>query len=197
MLDRGATLMVSNLHQWHTRCREICATSARALRARIGASAFYTPANCDGLVVHRDDAHVFVVQVTGTKRWVLYDVPSDPRGWSAGRATGIGSPEMTVELKPGEALYVPMGQAHHTHSLADASLHLSITVREPRLRDMLSLALDHAMADVPAHGVLSGGSADRVELAASAIREVAARLAATDPETLVAALEQRIVNEQP
>jgi uncharacterized RmlC-like cupin family protein len=114
-MERGATLMVGNLHEWHAPSQRFCRTLAGGSSWKVGAAVFWTAAGSRGLRPHFDDAHVFVAQIAGAKRWSLYD-----------RRRGV---ESVVELRPGDGLYVPEGFVHGTEALAEASLHVSVTFR--------------------------------------------------------------------
>jgi hypothetical protein len=82
--NRGATLMFANLHEWHAPSQRLCRSLAERLSTKVTAAIFYTPAGHHGLKVHRDDSHVIVVQLAGTKLWSLHDTPKAPEDWAGG-----------------------------------------------------------------------------------------------------------------
>ena len=94
--------------------------------------------------IHYDDNDNIVIQLTGGKRWF---VSSDPaslhNAWRdvAESATQLGA-HRTIDLAPGDLLYVPRGTPHTVTSLSE-SLHLAITVTPVTLREVMIAALDH------------------------------------------------------
>ena len=72
-VDRGATVVLQGLHL----TRHPLAAYSRELEARLGhpvqANAYLTPRRSQGLPVHHDTHDVFVLQVAGTKRWLVYE----------------------------------------------------------------------------------------------------------------------------
>lgn len=191
-LDRGATLMLANLHEWHAPTQRLCRELAEHLSVKAGATIFYTPAGNQGLRVHRDDCHVLVLQVAGSKRWLLYDTPVEAESWKPGFADPDKLPAPAqLELRVGQALYIPEGQAHAAQSLGEASLHLSITLREPRLRELVSLAVNACLASIPEHASLTGSTEARRHAAEELLQRLSRALMRVDVPGLVASVERR------
>lgn len=190
----GGTLMLCNMHEWHAPCRDLCRSLAEALGAEVKATAFYSPAGCRGLDTHCDDAHVFVAQLSGSKRWSVFDVPSDPRSRRIGRvpADGCGA-ETTLTLRAGEGLYLPPYAPHHACAVPRASsLHLSIHVREPRARDVVDDAIDRVMSAQLQCTEISGDAGQRADQIAEILRSVGRRLLELEPAEVAEAVERRL-----
>ncbi|WP_404190384.1 JmjC domain-containing protein [Streptomyces tauricus] len=185
-LAAGATVVVQNLHEWHRPAQRLCGRLARLFSAKAGAVAFWTRAGEDGLRVHRDDGHLFVVQIAGTKRWYLYDTPREAADWRPGyvRDEDLAGAE-TVDLRAGQVLYLPEGIAHHTRTLDTESVHVTVAVREPGLRDTVELAVRACLARIPDHAALSGTTAEREEAADDLLRRLADALGRVDRAALV------------
>lgn len=192
---QGGTLMLCNMHEWHAHCRDLCKSLAETLIAEVKATAFYSPAGCQGLVTHRDDAHVFVAQLSGEKRWSVFDVPSG----SQSRRTGSVDPtecgqQKVVTLGIGDGLYLPPYAAHHACALpSSSSLHLSIHVREPRTRDVVDLAIDQVLTAETQRAEIAGNAAARAAQVGEILKSVADRLTDLDPAEVVAAIEKRVI----
>ena len=62
-----------------------CRSLAETLVAEVKATAFYSPAGCQGLDTHRDDAHVFVAQLA-RPRAGRYSMARQVRGFDDRRA---------------------------------------------------------------------------------------------------------------
>ena len=190
----GGTLMLCNMHEWHAPCRDLCRSLAETLVAEVKATAFYSPAGCQGLDTHRDDAHVFVAQLAGAKSWSVFDVPSGPRLRRIGRAAAADcGAETTFTPREGDGLYLPPYAPHHACAVPSASsLHLSIHIREPRARDVVDDAIDRVMSPQLQRTEISGDAADRADQIGEILRSVGRRLLELDPTDLVQAIEERI-----
>ncbi|QUQ68828.1 JmjC domain-containing protein [Kutzneria sp. CA-103260] len=136
LLDKGATLLLRRLDQWHTPTRELLATLSTELGRPVEAFYFVTPAGQQGVPLHRDDADVLVIQVNGSKHWHVHAGPADGN-WLQGRVTGE-PPEQVMEttLRAGEVMYIPRGYAHRATGESGLSAHLSLTLREVHLGDL-------------------------------------------------------------
>ena len=94
--------------------------------------------------VHFDDHDLLVVQLRGTKRWYVSSRPSELNNvWATIPSTPpeLG-PHDTVDVRPGDILYLPRGTWHSVDS-DTASLHVSIGFTPLTLREAVIAALDH------------------------------------------------------
>jgi bifunctional lysine-specific demethylase and histidyl-hydroxylase MINA len=95
--------------------------------------------------VHFDDHDLLIVQLRGTKRWYLSNKPSElPNVWKGipkDNLLDLGS-HATVDMLPGEMLYLPRGTLHSVDS-DTASLHLAVGFTPLTVRDLVQAALDH------------------------------------------------------
>lgn len=194
-LDRGATLSIGALHEWHAPAMELCRELGRRMSATASASVFWTAAGAQGLKVHRDDAQVFIVQIAGTKRWQLYDTPAGPAEWQPGYVDLAALPESTtLDLSPGQVLYLPEGLAHSATAQTEATIHVTIALREPTLRDLANLAVNACLASIPKHAKAVGKPEDRNREAKSLVTRLARALERLDVEGLVASAGKRAGN---
>jgi lysine-specific demethylase/histidyl-hydroxylase NO66 len=97
----------------------------------VQANAYYTPRDSKGLAVHHDTHDVFVLQVAGHKRWLVYE-PVFPLPLKQQRYRqelgGPGEPVHDVTLHPGDTLYLPRGWLHEAVTSATNSLHITVGV---------------------------------------------------------------------
>jgi hypothetical protein len=114
-------------------------------------STFITPFGADGFRMHTDMDSFLALQVAGTKTWTIANAQScipiaetfiDSDGITEGGAIGV----FTIELQPGDLLYIPGGWAHSatTSSTHTPSIHFSFTESVEssyscRLRDLHQL----------------------------------------------------------
>ncbi|XP_071317576.1 ribosomal oxygenase 2 [Trachinotus anak] len=96
----------------------------------VGSNVYITPQESQGLPVHYDDVEVFILQLEGQKRWLLYN-PTVPLAaeYSVESEERIGSPTHDIILKAGDLLYFPRGTIHQASTPAgvDHSTHLTLS----------------------------------------------------------------------
>lgn len=120
---------------------------ARALEvvlcAPVTVSAFWSVSGMRA-PVHYDDHDLIVIQLEGTKRWFVSNAPSELfNAWKGvdGNARALG-PHETVDVAPGDLLYLPRG-TFHTVDSTEESLHVAIGFTPLTVRGALVAALDH------------------------------------------------------
>jgi ribosomal protein L16 Arg81 hydroxylase len=147
---RGATLVLQGLHlHWPPAalyCRSLEATLGRPVQA----NAYLTPSTARGFAVHHDTHDVLVLQVSGRKRWRLYEpvleLPLKHQRWSQ----ELGDPGPPIEeltLDAGQTLYLPRGWPHEATTSDEESLHLTIGMHPTTRIDALRMALDSCAED--------------------------------------------------
>jgi lysine-specific demethylase/histidyl-hydroxylase NO66 len=163
--ERGATIVLQALHMTH----EPLATFARELelelRHPVQVNAYYTPRDAQGLPVHHDTHDVFVLQVSGEKRWRIYEpvleLPLRSQRYAA-KLGGPGATVLDVTLTPGDTLYLPRGWLHEALTSGADSLHLTVGVNVITWLDALKAALDDAGDDLALRRSIDAGAADDV-----------------------------------
>jgi ribosomal protein L16 Arg81 hydroxylase len=187
----GATIVLQALHlHWHP-----AAVFCRGLEAALGwpvqANAYCTPAASQGFGVHHDTHDVFVLQVSGHKRWRIYEpvveLPQKGRRWSPDDAAAVGEPVHDITLQAGDTLYLPRGWPHEA-SAADAdSLHITVGLHPPSRVDALRDALADCAGDVEFRRGLDAGG----ELPDELLERLAARL---EPAAVARRARRRFVD---
>jgi hypothetical protein len=118
------------------------------LHQPVSTSAFWSNGGMRAPVLY-DDHDLLIVQLRGTKRWYVSNKPSElPNAWKgipADHSLDLG-PYSTIDLIPGDMLYLPRGTLHTVDS-DTASLHLAVGFTPLTVRDVVQAALDH-LADV-------------------------------------------------
>jgi hypothetical protein len=110
----------------------------------VQANAYYTPRDSQGLAVHHDTHDVFVLQIAGEKRWLVYE-PVFPLPLKQQRYRrelgGPGEAVHDVTLQPGDTLYLPRGWLHEAVTSATNSLHITVGVNVYTWIDAFKAAL--------------------------------------------------------
>jgi hypothetical protein len=113
-----------------------------------------------------------VLQVSGTKRWRIYEpvveLPLSHQRWSPALGDP-GPPYLDLTLRPGDTLYLPRGWPHEAVTDRADSLHVTVGLHPPTRLDALKAALDACGAadvelrrSVPPSGELPAGLLERV-----------------------------------
>ena len=118
----GATVVAQSLHRTHPTVRRFVGDLAQEISHPVQANSYLTPPDATGLAPHADLHDVFAVQIEGTKVW---------------HVDGLGE----VELRPGDAMYVPAGARHSATSTDEPSLHLTIGILRVTYRAVLKRML--------------------------------------------------------
>lgn len=86
-----------------------------------------------GFGLHWDDHDVFILQMSGRKRWKVY-APTRP--WPLYRdieenAAPTDAPVWDHIIEPGDFLYLPRGQWHDVVGIDEPTLHITIGINNP------------------------------------------------------------------
>ncbi|WP_460966394.1 cupin domain-containing protein [Pedococcus soli] len=196
----GATLVLQGLHRTWGPVVEFAQQLAADLGHPTQVNAYVTPPQNTGFSDHYDVHDVFVLQVSGTKRWRIrrpvLDSPLRHQPWTDRRAAVEEAarevPMIETTLEPGDCLYLPRGYLHSATALGGVSTHLTVGVhswtRHHLADEMLKAALSRAAQDPAVRASLPLGTpladpaarAADVELVRAAIQRAVAELDATD-----------------
>ena len=143
--ERGATIVLQGLHLQRPELGEFCRSLERTLGHPAQVNAYYTPRAAQGLPVHHDTHDVFVLQVSGEKRWLVYEpaleLPLKHQKYTSEMGEP-GEPVHDLVLRPGDMLYLPRGWLHEALTSESDSLHLTIGVNVVTWLDGFKAALD-------------------------------------------------------
>lgn len=113
----------------------------------VHASAFITPKAAQGFTAHCDTYSFFALQISGEKRWNLYDrtplLPIrddriDEKPWSP------VEPTQQLVMRSGDLLYVPRGVFHDAETSDQPSIHITVGFFSPNWIDVTKAALAEA-----------------------------------------------------
>ncbi len=181
----GATLVLQGLHLTRLPTAAFCRELEARLTDPVQANAYFTPRRSQGLPVHHDTHDVFVLQVSGTKRWQVYEpvweLPLKHQRYS--HAMGApGETILDVVLGPGDTLYLPRGWLHQALTSGEDSLHLTIGVGVYTWIDAFRAALVRCEQEVAFRRSPNGDAAellDRLGEALSPVEDMLDRLVRT------------------
>jgi hypothetical protein len=188
--EAGATIVLQGLHLHWPPLAAFCRELEAALGHPVQANAYYTPRGSQGLPVHHDTHDVFVLQVAGDKRWLVYEpaleLPLRDQRYSA----ELGAPGEAVldeTLSAGDTLYLPRGWLHEALTSETDSLHVTVGVNVLTALDAVRAALDECADDVEFRRSIPADGA----LAEELLERLAARL---DPDAVARRARRRLVS---
>jgi ribosomal protein L16 Arg81 hydroxylase len=158
LFGRDAGIAVRNAELVSERVRAICAAVEQDVPGRQRASVFATPENTHSLAWHFDADELFIIQLAGSKTHHLrantvVPSPQVPSGHTLAAYPLETSPLLTIDLRPGDFLYVPCGFWHMALARS-TSLSLSIGVlaapapAKPRLGATQRAALHNRIGEL-------------------------------------------------
>lgn len=173
MMVDGATLVLQALHRSWPPLIALGTRLSDELGHPAQINAYVTPPQSQGFAPHYDVHDVFVLQVSGRKRWTLHSpvvtAPLAEQPWEDRRAEvaarAAQEPLIDTILAPGDTLYLPRGTIHAAQALGETSIHITVGVHpitryqlvrhlleeaqdDPELRASLPLGTDIADPDV-------------------------------------------------
>ena len=177
--EAGATIVLQALHYHWPPLAEFC----RRLEAQLGhpvqANAYFTPRDSQGLAVHHDTHDVFVLQVDGSKRWLVYEPALELPLRDQRYSEELGLPEAPthdVVLGAGDTLYLPRGWLHQALTSDTDSLHVTIGINVHTWLDAFKAALEECAHELEFRRSVRAGE----EAAAGLLELLASRLGAAD-----------------
>jgi hypothetical protein len=194
----GATVVLQSLQRWWLPASGFCRDLELALGHAVQANAYLTPAGAAGLAPHHDTHDVFVLQVAGTKHWIVREPVVDTplaRHVSDHEAAAAQPVLFETDLGPGEALYLPRGYVHSAAAQEGVSLHITVGVLATTVHDVLQRLVEQAAEEPAFRRSLAPGWAfdDAVAVAAvkGAVAELVAWLEQVDGGGVAEALRDR------
>jgi len=151
LLEAGATVNTFGQESHFPGLAELRRHFGRAFTAEVEVALFYSQKDHQGLLPHYDCVEIFVLQISGHKRWYVSSQRVEAPVVGYGKATVFDEdqPHAQMDLGPGDVLYMPRGTFHQAVALSEESLHATVAVKLPMYLDMLA-ALVQTAPDVDA-----------------------------------------------
>jgi ribosomal protein L16 Arg81 hydroxylase len=138
-LRRGATLSFDAIDELHEPLRRLAERFEALFRGGTKINIYAGWRALHGLDLHRDNQEIFILQLDGRKRWLLYGFSID--GIDHSRLSTVSEPPpgaaLDQILEPGDLLYIPRGCYHVALPMNEPTLHLTLGVKNPRGVDLL------------------------------------------------------------
>ncbi|MFJ9675523.1 cupin domain-containing protein [Streptomyces sp. NPDC101221] len=132
----GATLVLQALQRTWQPVGDFVTGLSSDLGHPVQANAYVTPPQSRGFDDHYDVHDVFVLQIQGTKRWLVHEpVHRDPlrdQPWTDRRPAvaeaAKADARIDTVLEPGDTLYLPRGWLHSAQAQGAVSIHLTLGI---------------------------------------------------------------------
>ena len=151
----GHTVVLQALHRFWPPLVEFAGALSEDLAHPVQINAYITPRQSQGFSAHYDVHDVFVLQIAGSKRWIIHDpvhpdpLPSQPwtRYRRAVESRAAEDPRADDVLGEGDVLYLPRGFIHSAEALGGVSVHLTIGIHSHTRHDLVRSLLELAEED--------------------------------------------------
>ena len=177
----GATIVLQALHRYWTPLSHFCRDLESELTHPVQVNLYLTPPVSQGLDIHYDTHDVFVLQVAGVKHWRVWHSAFDSplaHQKRTGKFQDPGDAAIDVELKPGDALYIPRGFLHAAQTLDRESAHMTIGILNITWIDILKKLIARAESEPAFRGSLPAGFAGDPASLSDPLRDVLSNFAA-------------------
>jgi ribosomal protein L16 Arg81 hydroxylase len=199
----GATLVLDAAEGSIPQVTMLCESLACELNLRVQANIYVTPPDEQGFRPHIDDHDVLVLQISGSKRWRVYEEAGKPTGsFARGKRaiTGSLNAKQELDLQPGDCLYVPSGAIHDARSLNDASIHITLGLHTGHwfdlLKELSSVAeKDPVFGRTLPHGLSS--DKEKADFEEEFLRQVRFLMARNTPSVLYVRTRSTAIAKQP
>jgi ribosomal protein L16 Arg81 hydroxylase len=138
-LRRGATLSFDAIDELHPPLTRLAESFEACFRGGTKINIYAGWRALHGLDLHRDRQEIFIFQLDGRKRWLIYGLTFDDVDLGELRSRSVPPAGALLDqvLAPGDVLYIPRGCYHVALPMNEPTLHLTIGVKLPRGRDIL------------------------------------------------------------
>jgi hypothetical protein len=144
-LQQGATMTLDAVDELYNPVSDLCESFEKLFNERVQANAWVGCEEVPAVSPHWDDHDVFVLQVSGEKRWRIYGVTRPYPLYRDVDANTECPKEIVWEgiLQPGDLLYLPRGTWHSATAMGEPTLHLAVGVYSETAIDLMGWLQDH------------------------------------------------------
>ncbi|MBW8685991.1 JmjC domain-containing protein [Chitinophaga rhizophila] len=124
-----ATMIIHNTLRYNAALQDLVSSVDASFGCNSGVNVFITPSNAQCFQVHYDEHDLFIIQISGSKRWKLFEsavyLPLEPQNKRAVDFSGLALLE-DICLEQGDLLYLPRGFVHEVTTTDQLSCHITL-----------------------------------------------------------------------
>lgn len=130
LFNSGATFVIQGGQRYFNNLSYCSLELSQKFNSPVQANLYITPNKSQGFNPHWDTHDVFVLQISGTKTWHLYGFEKElpTKNQSFVSKDYKKEPIQTIQLSPGDFLYLPRGYVHDAMADDGISSHITIGV---------------------------------------------------------------------
>lgn len=140
LFEEGSTVTLAYLDTIIPALTLFCRSLENEFSFPFQTNVYLTPAGAQGAKPHYDTHDVFVLQVSGSKRWTIFgtplELPLSAQDFDPA-VHELGAPTLEFELNAGDVAYIPRGVVHEARSTAAVSLHITTGILRYTWADLL------------------------------------------------------------
>jgi ribosomal protein L16 Arg81 hydroxylase len=144
--NQGSTIVLDNLQFRWKPLAFFCRSLETFLSHTVNINSYLTPQSSQGFSAHFDTHEVFILQISGSKIWRIYEQASllpldtDKKNQFVSKSQ-LGNLLYEITLNSGDLLYIPRGYVHEALTSKSSSLHLTLGIDTFKWTDIISYAL--------------------------------------------------------
>ena len=150
---RGATIVINQLHESDYALGQLTRAMEEVFSAQATTNIYLTPPANQGFPPHYDNHDVLVLQVSGAKKWRLWETPVEtPYRGERFEQSGFRAETISREftLGPGDVAYIPRGVMHDAENVGEApSLHITVGLFTKKWADLMLEAVSELALTEP------------------------------------------------
>ena len=140
LFGEGSTITLAFLDTVVPQLTRFCRHLEKEFSCPFQTNIYLTPPHAQGAKAHYDTHDVLVLQISGSKNWVIYGTPVEmplPGQDFDSEIHALGEMTQEFTLEAGDVAYVPRGVVHDARSTETTSLHITAGVLRYTWTDLL------------------------------------------------------------
>lgn len=152
LFSKGSTIILDHMHFRIRSLADLCRALEFETSMPVQTNIYLTPPMSQGFSAHYDTHDVFILQITGSKHWRIYDRPVinplDEQKFDH-RKPEYGDVSLEFDLNAGDLIYIPRGQVHDATTNNDLSMHITLGVLSYTWSDLLKNIISKSCLSSP------------------------------------------------
>ncbi len=170
-LDQGHSIIIYQSQQSIPQVGAFCEQLQQVFRHPVQANIYLTPPKSKGFGLHFDNHDLFVLQLSGSKHWKVFNRPyhlpyEEEKDQNILQQAVHSGCMIDEELYEGDLIYIPRGYVHEVESRANSSIHMTVGLKALRWKKILERISHYAERDTFLRRTLPTNVYDAQNLAA-------------------------------